>query len=171
MLSDLFCFMSQASPHSFRIFSLLSWVIINLTVVSQSPLNFPFYLQFLNGVFKLTMWSSYFVPKASFLILLHISQYISKIEAAFLQKGGRRKERGRNIGYRAFVDQLTICMWISIICFHETSYPQFQIMSWDKNFFHQEDKILDHQYSYWYQAWPHGAPGAQKVFLSPVSWL
>ena len=43
MLSDLFCFMSQASAHGLRIFPLFSSVIISLTVVSQSPLKFPLY--------------------------------------------------------------------------------------------------------------------------------
>ena len=55
MLSDLFCFTSQASAHGLRIFPLFSWVIINLTVVSQSPLKFPLYLQFPNRVSKLTI--------------------------------------------------------------------------------------------------------------------
>ena len=43
MLSDLFCFMSEASPYCFRIFPLLFWVTISLTVVSQIPLKFPIY--------------------------------------------------------------------------------------------------------------------------------
>ena len=45
-LSDLFCCISQAGPPCFRIFPLLSWLIINL----------------INGVSKLTIWSSSFVP-------------------------------------------------------------------------------------------------------------
>ena len=62
MLNGLFCFVSQAGPHCFRIFPLLSGVIISLTVISQSPLKFPFYLQFPNGVSKLTIWLSYSSP-------------------------------------------------------------------------------------------------------------
>ena len=61
MLSDLYCFMSQAGQHCCRIFPLLSWVIISFTVVSQIPLKFPLYLQFPNGVSKLTIWSFYSV--------------------------------------------------------------------------------------------------------------
>ena len=53
---------SQASPHCFRIFPLLSSVIINLIVVSQSPLKFHLYLQFPHGVSKLTIWLSYSIP-------------------------------------------------------------------------------------------------------------
>ena len=62
MLSDLFFFRLQASPHCFRIFPLLSAVIISFTVISQSPLKFPLYLQFPNGVSKLTIWLSYSSP-------------------------------------------------------------------------------------------------------------
>lgn len=61
MLSDLICFLSQASSHIVSSFPLLSWVIINLLWSPKAPKIYSL-SAIPSGISELPIWLSYTIP-------------------------------------------------------------------------------------------------------------